>query len=325
MRGRGQFIMLFVDIWKSIILTAITVISLISNGALIPILLKNREIREDAATPLLVALSISDFIQGATFGMISSILSWSEATKETVSNGLAQFHTFSLLHTRMSSLNLVGSLAVVKMITILKPLRAVDILSKTRIWMILGTCCAVPLTVSLAVFVVPVQYSHLFKDSYFTNGGIMEDILIAEVFISLFVFIISYGVIFVCVVKQYVNMRRLVIPTGENEHQESSPNPIMAAFKSARGIIALCSIYLLLHIIGLFLTKLNAGYTADARFVIYRLYDCNGFINVFTYIAFCKPAKQELKKLFARLIRNESVENYNNTERGANTATRTHD
>ena len=130
-----------------------------------------------------MAVSISDFIL-TLFGMISSILSWTEATKDTVSNGLAQFLTFSLLHTRMSSLNLVGSLVVVKMITIVKPLKAIDILSKKRIWT------------------------------------------------SLFIFIISYGVIFVCVVKQYVNM--------------SSPNPIMAAFKSARGIIALCFIYLLL-------------------------------------------------------------------------------
>ena len=309
--------MLFVDIWKSLFLTAITVISLLSNGALIPVLLKNREIREDAATPLLVALSISDFIQGATFGMISSILSWTEATKDTVSNGLSQFHTFSLLHTRMSSLNLVGSLAVVKMITIVKPLRAIDILSKKRIWIILVTCCAVPLSVSLAAFVQPVEYSHLFKDSYFTKRGILEIIILAEIWTSLFIFIISYAVIFVCVVKQYVNMRRLVIPTGENGNQESSPNPIMAAFKSARGIIALCSIYLLLHIIGVLLTNLKAASTADALFVIYRLYDCNGFINVFTYVAFCKPAKKELKKLFCYSRTNTTVEN--NVESRMNT------
>ena len=315
--------MLFVDIWKSIFLTAITVISLLSNGGLIPILLKNREIREDAATPLLVALSISDFIQGATFGMISSILSWSEATKDTVSNGLAQFHTFSLLQTRMSSLNLVGSLAVVKMITIVKPLRAIDILSKKRIWIILVTCCVVPLSVSLTPFVQPVEYSYWFKDSYFTTRGIIEIIILTEIWTSLFIFIISYAVIFVCVVKQYVNMRRLVLPTGENGNQEAAPNPIMAAFKSARGIIALCSIYLLLHIIGVLLTNFNAASTFDAAFVVFRLYDCNGFINVFTYLAFCKPAKKELKTFFGRLRRNRAVENYNNTESGMNTGNHT--
>ena len=97
----------------------------------------------------------------------------------------------------------------------------------------------------------------------------------------------------------------------------------MAAFKSARGIIALCLIYLLLHVIGLLLTRLKAGSTAEAKFVIYRLYDCNGFINVFTYIAFCKPAKKELKKVFWISMRNQSVENYNNTVNGMNKGTQT--
>ena len=78
-----------------------------------------------------------------------------------------------------------------------------------------------------------------------------------------------------------------------------------------------------LHVIGLLLTRLKAGSTAEAKFVIYRLYDYNGFINVFTYIAFCKPAKKELKKLFWILISNRSVENYNNTICGMNTGTQT--
>ena len=118
--------------------------------------------------------------------MISSILSWTETTKDTGYNWLVQFQNFSLLQTRMSSLNLVGSLAVVKMITIVKPLKAIDILSKKRIWIILVTCSAVTLSVSLAALREQVVYSHLFKDSYFTKRDILEEIIAAEIWTSLF-------------------------------------------------------------------------------------------------------------------------------------------
>ena len=304
-------------------MTGITLMSLVSNGLVMPVVLRSREIREDPATPLLVALSISDFIQGAAFGLLSSVLSWTDANADSVSNGLARFHTFALLHTRMASLNLVGSLAVVKMVTIVKPLRAVDILSKRRIWMVLLACCAVPLTVSLASFIEPVGYSYTYKNSYFLNRGILAEIIRTQIFTSLFIFIISYMIIFIVVVKQFINMRRLVLPTGQAGAQDDTPSPVMAAFRAGKGIIALCTVYLLVYTTGLILTSLNAGHTTDARFVIYRLYDCNGFINVFAHISFCKPAKKELKKVLGRWRNQPAVESFNITQSGTNAGTQT--
>ena len=293
--------MLFEDIWKCLVLTVTTVIRLVANGTLIPILASSKDIQEDSASPLLLALSGSDFLQAASFGVISCALGWSDATNDNVPNSLAMFHTFSLLHTRLANLHLISAIAVVKMITIVKPLRASTILTKKRIWIIVIICCTVPFAVSLGSFIVPVVYSHKFKDSYFLNRGVLAELLTAQIFASFIIFTLCYAVIIICVVKQVINMRRLVIPAGEAATGTQSANPILVAFKSARAIIALCTVSLICISLANSLTRLNIRSTANARFVIYRLYDCNGFINVFVYIAFCKPAKRVLKNFFAHV------------------------
>ena len=74
--------MLFEDIWKCLVLTVTTVIRLVANGTLIPILASSKDIQEDSASPLLLALSGSDFLQAASFGVISCALGLSDATND---------------------------------------------------------------------------------------------------------------------------------------------------------------------------------------------------------------------------------------------------
>ena len=273
--------MYFENIWKCLFLTIITIIRLVANGTLIPILATNKDIQEDLATPLLISLSGSDFLQAATFGVVSCALGWSDATNDNVPKSLAMLHTFFLLHTRLANLHLISAIAVVKMITIVKPLRALSLLTKKRIWIIVIICCTVPFAVSLGSFIVPVVYSHKFKDSYFLNRGVLAELLTAQIFASFIIFTLCYAVIIISVVKQVINMRRLVIPAGEAATGTQSANPILVAFKSARAIIALCTVSLICISLANSLTRLNIRRTANARFVIYRLYGCNGFINVF--------------------------------------------
>ena len=373
------------DIWKSLVFTLISVISLVSNGLLIPVILKCRQIYEDAATPLLIALCVSDFLQGAFSSGISSILSWTSSTNDSISTSLKQFHTFILVHTRLSSLHLVTALAVIKMVTVIKPLRVVNILTKTRIWIIIIVCCTTPSLVSLAAFALPVAYSSTFKDSYFKRGTksiLLSVILPLEVFTSLSILLVSTCIIFGCVVRQIIIVRKLIAPlafrnpenvpnqiprnsentrnenSGPSNHGNAEPehdnsqdagnsrtyenpslvdsqigaasnpsrhdqdnpgprkpavsaplNPILTAMKTSKAIIALCSVYVIVYIIGTILQRLQGiqgfPHTAEARFIIYRLYDSNGFVNVFTYLAFCKPAKRQLKRLLGYSLTSE--------------------
>ena len=135
---------MFGEILKSSFITVLTFINLIAKSGLIAILAKSREIQEDSSTPLLLALNVSDLLHAATFGIISSILSWMGVTDETIPHILKQIQLFSMRITRLPGLNLVAALGIVKLITIAKPLRAVQLMTKTKVYLMLLACFLVP-------------------------------------------------------------------------------------------------------------------------------------------------------------------------------------
>ena len=229
---------------KSSFITLLTFINLIANSGLIAILAKSREIQEDSSIPLLLALNVSDLLHGATFGIISSILSWMGVTNETIPHLLKQFHFVSMRITRLGSLNLVAALAIVKLITIVKPLRAVQLITKTKIYLMLLACFIVPFLACVMGACSDLYYSFSVKETYkHASNKNLRIILILLISVSLILYTFSYLYIFACVVRQVIIMRRLVLPAEGTV----PPNPVITALKSSKGIMAVLTVYVVIH------------------------------------------------------------------------------
>ena len=301
---------MFGEILKSSFITLLTFINLITNSGMIAILAKSRQIQEDSSTPLLLALNVSDLLHGATFGMISVILSWMGVTDETIPHILKQFHYVSMRFTRMGSSNLVASLAVVKLITIVKPLRAVQLLTKLRVRLLLAASFILPLPVCITSLFSNLYYSYALKDTYLHTGTrTLRTVGVLQMAISLNVYTFSYLYIFGCVVRQIIIMRRLVLP-AEGTVQ---PNPVIAALKSSKGIMAVLTVYVVVYIPALILAYSGVHRESGIYFVLCWLSYGLGFLNVFAYVAFSKPARKEVKKLWFLVRRRNEIGNLENS------------
>ena len=300
---------MFVEILKSSFITVLTLINLITNGGLIAVLAKSRDIQEDSSTPLLLALNVSDLLHGVA-GMISLILSWMGLTDEEIPQILKQLQFFSMRITRLTSLNLVAALGIVKLSTIVKPLRAVQLITKTKVYLMLLACFIVPFPACVMGACSNLYYSFAVKETYIhASNKNLHITLTLLVGTSLILYTFSYLYIFGCVVRQVIIMRRLVLPAEGTV----PPNPVIAALKSSKGIMAVLTAYVVLYIPILILANLYKE--SVFYFVIYWLSYGLGFLNVFAYVAFSKPARKELKKFWFYVKSRNGTQNMENSAR----------
>ena len=279
---------------------------------MIAVLVRSREIQEDSSTPLLLALNVSELLHGATFGMVSLILSWMGATDETVPQIVKQFQYVSMRTTRMGSLNLVVALAVVKLITIVKPLRSTQLITKTKVYLMLVLSFIVPLPACVGCAFSSLKYAFAVKETFIHARYWHLRVLISLLFsISLILYTFSYVYIFVCVVRQKINMRRLILPV-----EGSAPsNPVIAALKSAKGVMAVLTVYVVIYIPLLLLAAFNSESGGDLAFALYWLSYALGFVDVFAYVAFSRPARTEIKKFWSYMKVRNRLENTENSAR----------
>ena len=295
---------MFGEILKSFFITVLTFINLIANSGLIAILAKSREIQEDSSTPLLLALNVSDLLHAATFGIITSILSWMGVTDETIPHILKQLQFFSMRITRLPGLNLVAALGIVKLITIAKPLRAVQLITKTKVYLMLLACFIVPFPACVMGPFSTLYYSFAVKETGVHASNRPLRILVTSLIgTSLILYTFSYLYIFACVVRHVIIMRRLVLPAEGTV----PPNPVITALKSSKGIMAILTIYVVIYIPTLILA--NFFSESDMYFLLYWLTYGFGFLNVVAYVAFSKPAKRELKKFWFYVKSRNGTEN----------------
>ena len=292
---------MFVEILKSLFITLLTAVNLIANSCMIGVLVRNQEIQEDVSTPLLLALNVSDLIHSACFGMISLTLSWMGQTDDTIPYIIKQVQFFSMRFTRICSLNLVAATAVVKLITIVKPLRAAQLITKFRIRVILIITIIIPFPVCVLAILKPLNYSYVSKETSTDNNNKDLRPVINMMFVNaVAILCLSYFYIFICVVKQLINTRRLVVPTSV-ETEQPAPNPVITALKTSKGIVAVLTVYTVIYTPALFLA--NTYKHLEVYFVFYWLAYSLGFLNVFAYVAFSKAARKELKRFFDYITR----------------------
>ena len=291
---------------KSIILTALTLGMVSINSISLAAVLRSKYLRKQQSTPFLVSHFVADLLQAVLGTSVSAVLSWvdnRELSKNLASKTLKQFHGFGLMFPPLASCTSVAALAVVKMVTIIRPLRISSLLTNKKIVFILILIWILPLSLSLLHFIsVAPEYNFASRRSW--EGPKDSWLTITAAFViylpCIFILTGSNITIFIVVIRQMIKIRNQAAPLEDSAIQ--MPNLILAAFKSSKSIIAVISIYLLLYVapvIFFFFTVGRETHTdSDLTFWLYWLPYTEGFWNSFFYICINKAAKKELRKMF---------------------------
>ena len=285
------------DLWKSVLLTVATLAIVSINSMALVAVCHSKDLSKDRATPFLESLLIANLLQGALSTSVSAVLSWIDM--QNMNNIIKRIHAFVLFFTPAATLTSVAALATAKMITIVWPLRVSNLLTKKRTVFILCFVWIIPLVYGVfQFFAVSPEYDYQSKtswegprDMWITHTGVFA------IFLPCFLLLSgSYITIFIVVIKQSIKIRKQTIPSGDNVILIS--NLILKAFKSAKSIIIVITIYILLYVVPslsvFFITDNNIKYT----FWLFWLPYSDSFWNCLFYLCFSKAAKNELRKIF---------------------------
>ena len=288
------------EITKDLTVTLVTVGVLLINPLTIIGILRSKKLQKEIMTPILVSVFVADFLQGIFLGIISTYISWANIIKPPI--WLVRTHCLYLFAIT-SNIMSVTLLAVLQTIGVLNPLRFPVLVTKFKVWILLmitwitGAVIGTLQAVSSNVRYYPVT----------RNSGGNGNTNAAIVLVMLIILFISHLIIFIVVIKQQRKMRRNVGPESNN----SGPNAILAAFKSAKRILAVTTTYLVLYPTAT--VVINVWSDESVSFFCFWLAYSQSIFNSMFYLAFSKEAWYQIKAVICcRCCQNQEI-NLNST------------
>ena len=285
--NRSLLNMLVLELVKNLTVTLVTGGLLIINPLTIIAILCSRKIRNDSITPVLVSIFMTDFLQGIFLGIISTYLSWMNIIKPAL--WIIRFHSFYLFATTANIMS-VTVLAVLQTIAVLKPLRFPVLVTKPKIWiLVMITWITGIILGTLQATSSSIKYFPLTRST--SSDGTSEMITQVILLIMIAILAICHMIIFTIVIKQQIKIRVNIGSEGDR----SGPNAILAAFKSAKRILAVTLTYLLLYVTGIVAHYAVPNETAN--FFIFWLAYSQSIWNSIFYLACSKEAWCQLKAI----------------------------
>ena len=274
------------DLLKSILLTAAAVGMISVNSLTLTTVYRSKELRKDISTPFLISLFIADLLQGTLAAGVSAVLSWIDL--QDLNNIVKKFHAFGLYFTPAVSLTSIAGLATVKMIAIVWPLRVSDLITNKRTVIILISVWIIPSVYGMfQFFAVSPKYNYKSKTSWEGPRDIWISLTggVAILLPCLLVLSGSYITIFIVVIKKTIKIRKQTMPSTDNAIQ--MPHLILKAFKTAKSIIIVVTVYILLYVMPSFYVLVATENNIKYPFWLFWLpYSEN------------TAAKNELRKIF---------------------------
>ena len=271
-------------IFKNVFVTVVTLGLLLVNPLTMVGILRSRRIRDDVMTPVLISVFLADMGVGLNQGVISTSLSWMHITDPPM--WIVRLHSFYIF-APLANLMSITLLALLQTIAILKPLRFAVIVTRLRVALCLGALWT--LSIILAIWTASTEVKYY--ESSRSSGT--EDSM-PSIVMALFVIILTvcHIIIFMAVIKQQIKTRT---QTGADN---AAPNAFLAAFKSAKRILAVTLTYLILYPTA----SLAMYFIFDPKaiFVCFWMAYSQGIFNSMFYLMFSKEAKKELKSLFCK-------------------------
>ena len=270
------------DLFRNIVVTLVTLGLLTANPVTIIGVLRSRRLRDDVMTPVLISVFGADLCLGLYYGIITTIMSWMNIVDPAM--WLVRLHAFYMFGP-LANMMSVTMLAFLQTIAIVKPLQFTVIVTRRRVT--LGLVILWIVSLGWGIWTASSDVYYYSPTRYSGNEG--REIAVVLAFL-LIILTACHIVIFITVIKQQIKMRT---QTGA---ESAAPNAFLAAFKSAKRILAVTLTYLILYPIG----TLATVFTSDplARFLCMWLAYSQGILNSLFYMLFSKEVKKELRSLF---------------------------
>ena len=282
------------EIFQCLVVTLVTLGVIVDPLTLIGIWRSKKE-QKELWRPLLLSIYIGNMVTWIILCPISLYLTWTSATRPPV--WLVRIHAQYVLGV-IGNLVSVTFLAVLQTVAILFPLRFSSFVTIKTVWISVAIAWLLALSnVIMSVaepdcrYFAPLKTSFTFKT---THATILS---VATICIMILIMVICHLITFGAVVKQQIKMRSLVLPG------EQVTNPIIAAFKSAKRILAISLTYLALYLPSMFVIYLPVPYYPLLAFFTYWMALSQNFWTCVFYLAFSKDAWKEIKRLFQKKMR----------------------
>ena len=253
---------------------------------------RSKKEQKELWKPLLLSIYIGNMISWIILCPMSLYLAWTSATQPPA--WLVRIHAQYILGV-IGNLTSVAFLALLQTIVILFPLRFSRFVTIKTVWISVGVAWLLAITEMIMSIAEPdCRYlAHLKASSTFTKtyASIFS---LATVSFMIFIMTVCHLITFGVVVKQHIKMRSLMLPA------EHATNPIIAAFKSAKRILAITLSYLVLYLPLMFNSFLPVPFYPLWAFCTFWIAVSQTFWTCVFYLAFSKDAWQGIKSLFRR-------------------------
>ena len=295
------------DVKTGVIVTMI-VLHITVNSLLISVLVKYAELREDRTALFMMSLSIADVGIGLTALPISAVFcSGFTPRVQHLTQYLPEINMVCQSVFGVASMHSQAWVAFSKMISVSKPLRYEQLLSRNRCYGIIG---------STWIFGAAVAASRLILSPTWNTDTCWFTFEAHNRSVSALVLVL-YLVSLVCpeLVLTYASVRIFVVVARAHSQVSSQVQSIsggaddsgmvtLKAIRSARNVLVICFVALALSV-PFFLHMIIVYILREERvvfsFFAFWLVRCNSFMNSFLYMVLHRSIRQKLRVMFTGL------------------------
>ena len=292
---------------KTGVISTIIVLNIIMNSLLIAVLVKYTELREDRTALFMISLSLADLGNGLTALPISAALcSRVTPTVQHMTQYIPKINMACMWMFGFASMHSQAWVAMSKMVSVLKPLRYEQLLTRNRCYGIIIFIWVVgaALASSTSSLTVTWNMNVCTYRNEANNASVSVFMLFLFVVSSIVpevVLIYTTARIFILVVRTHSQVSAQVqsISGGANE----SGMVTLKAIRSAKNVLVICFVALALTVPVYVFAVLryilfDAQTIAVFSFVPIWLFHCNSFMNSFLYMVLHRSIRQKLRLMF---------------------------
>ena len=290
---------------KTAIISAVSIMNVITNSLVIAVIARNSELREDRTALFMFSLSVSDLATGCTVMPISAAVCSNATPNVKYMTILPDLHMFFLWWFSFNSLHSLCWLTVCKMVAVLKPFRYEQLFTLNRCYGIIVFNWVVGAALAATKFTVRPVFSQIMCVHTFLPGYGISSLSLFTYAVTavgpILVLLYATTRIFIVIVRTHkIILAQVHAIDGDTG---SAGLVTLQAIRSAKNILFICSVSLILTIpLIVFALLRHTGNrlssSKEFKFAAIWLFSCNSFMNSFLYIVLHRSLRKKTWRLF---------------------------
>ena len=296
---------------KPVIISVIIALNIVMNSLVIAIIAKYPALRQDCTTLFMCSLSVSDLASGCTTMPVSAAFcSRATPTAWLSTRYLSEVQMFCQWWFGFNSTYSLSWVALSKLITITKPLRHEQILTRKRCYFIIMLNWVVGAALAASKFRIYAQWDParcvfiLMANNVFESALLLSAYIVAGV-VPVVALIVTTFMMLVVVFRAHKQIFAQVQSIGGDRAAVSTGLITMQAIWSAKNMIIICLVSVALIVpmfaVSVFLHAIKGRKHLDNglfSFGAIWLYNINSFMNSFLYIVLYRLMRKKIMHMF---------------------------